>query len=371
MRLNVLVTIVSERNLMALPRGVSVRRQLISAAVGVVTMAAITALLVAFRADISLTIVFLLYLATVVALAAAGGPIVGISAAVAAFLVVNFFFTEPIHTLNVADAERLAELIIFLAVSGTVSALVDTAGKRRYEVEERTAEANALSAANDLRTALLRAVSHDLRTPLATAKIATSSLLAPEVTLSVEDRDELLRLADQEINRLVVIVENLLEAGRLQAGALTVAVQPTSLKTVVHEALTMLPDADQGRVRLELTDPVDVVLVDGALMGRVLGNLLTNALHADPTGVVSVRSTPSPRSDQVVLRVVDHGPGMTTDDRSHASLPFQRFEDRGGRNGIGLGLPISFGFCEAMGVDLGLTDTPGGGLTASLTLGAP
>ena len=370
MRLTGAMTVGSRRRRSAVPTGVSGRRQLISAAGGIATLTALTALLVAQRPAVSLIIVFLLYLAAVVAVAAAGGPIVGVIAAVAAFLAVNFFFTEPIHTLNVADAERLAELIIFLAISGTVSALVDTAGKRRYEVLARTVEANELAAANDLRTALLRAVSHDLRTPLATAKIATSSLLAPDVTLSVEDRDELLRLADHEIDRLVVIIENLLEAGRLQAGALTVDMKPTSLDAVVHGAWTMLPEDDQRRVQIQLADAPDIVLVDEALLARVLGNLLTNALAADPTGTIVVRSEPSSTPDHVALLVVDHGRGMTVDDRSQASLPFQRFEDRGGRNGIGLGLPISFGFCEAMGIDLDLSNTPGGVLTASLVLSA-
>jgi len=161
-----------------LPTGLSRRRQLISAGVAVVVLTLLTLILVAQRGDVSLTIVFLLYLAAVVALSAAGGPIVGISVAIVAFLLVNFFFTEPLHTLDVSDPERLAELIIFLAVSGTVATLVDTAGRRRDVLEVRTAEAEQLAAANDLRTALLRAVSHDLRTPLTTAKLATSSLLA-------------------------------------------------------------------------------------------------------------------------------------------------------------------------------------------------
>lgn len=344
-------------------------------------LAAITAILVAQRPAVSLTIVFLLYLATVVAVAAAGGPIVGVSSAVAAFVVVNFFFTEPVHTLNVSDAERLGELIIFLAVSGTVSALVDVSGRRRYEVEARTAEARELAATNDLRTALLRAVSHDLRTPLAAAKIATSSLSARDVTLSAEARQELIDLADHQIDRLVVIIENLLEASRLQAGAVVVEARPTPVRTVVHQAWAMLPVEDQQRVHVERVDPPtggrtggpepgDAVMIDEALMGRVLGNLMTNALAADPRGDVTIRWSPSTVPGRVVLSVVDHGPGMTADERSHASLPFQRLEDRGGRNGIGLGLPISFGFCEAMGVHLDLADTPGGGLTASLTMEA-
>ena len=127
---------------------------------------------------------------------------------------VNFFFTEPLHTLDVSDPERLAELIIFLAVSGTVAALVDTATRRQDVIEVRTAEAEELAAANDLRTALLRAVSHDLRTPAdhGQAGDIEPARLRRRARPSHSARSWCM-LADQEIDRLVGIVENLLDAG--------------------------------------------------------------------------------------------------------------------------------------------------------------
>jgi two-component system, OmpR family, sensor histidine kinase KdpD len=350
-----------------LPAGVSRRRQLISAASAVVLLAGLTALLEWKRDEISLTIVFLLYLAAVVAVAAAGGPIVGVSVAIVAFLVVNFFFTEPLHTLDVSDPERLAELIIFLAISGTVAALVDTASRRRDVIEVRTAEAEQLSAANDLRTALLRAVSHDLRTPLTTAKMATSSLLASDVELNDAQRRELVHLADHEIDRLVAIVENLLDAGRLQAGVLTVDLTLVSLRPIVDHVIRGLPSDARARVDNDVDDDLVLVHTDPALLERVLANLVGNAITADSdhTVVVSAAAT---NDGRVAASVVDHGPGLSPDQRQLAFRPFHRFEDRGSSSGVGLGLPICAGFCEAMGAELVLDDTPGGGLTARVVL---
>jgi K+-sensing histidine kinase KdpD len=347
--------------------GISPRRQAWSAAATIVGLTALTAVLEAYRGDVSLAIVFLVYLAAVVALSAAGGPLVGVSTAIIAFLVVNFFFTEPLHTLDVADPERLAELIIFLAVAGTVATLVDTANRRREVIEVRTAEAEALATTNDLRTALLRAVSHDLRTPLTTAKMATSSLLAHDVALAAADREELLRLADQEIDRLVGIVENLLDAGRLQAGVLTVDVQPVALGEIAARSVLAIPDDRRRHVRTDIDDELPEVSADPALMERVLVNLVSNAIHADPGGSVLV--TARRRDDgRIELDVIDHGPGLSEAQRTGAFRPFQRFEDTGSSTGIGLGLPICAGFCEAIGADLELLETDGGGLTARVVL---
>lgn len=352
-----------------LPTGISLRRQLFSAAVAVFTLVALTAVLQAQRDDISLTIVFLLYLATVVLLSAAGGPIVGVSVAIVAFLVVNFYFTEPLHTFDVSDPERLAELIIFLAVSGTVAALVDTASRRREVIEVRTAEAEQLAAANDLRTALLRAVSHDLRTPLTTAKLATSSLLASDVTLADEQRQELLRLADSEIDRLVVIVENLLDAGRLQAGVLVVDITNVSVSALVEQAFRAMPTHDRQRLE-SAVDAQLAVEADAALLERVLVNLVSNALTADPEHNIAVRAAVlADDGDKIAIDVVDHGPGLSAEQREVVFRPFHRFEDRGSSSGIGLGLPICAGFCEAMGAQLDLLATPGGGLTARIVVG--
>jgi K+-sensing histidine kinase KdpD len=350
-----------------LPTGLSRRRQLISAGVAVVVLTLLTLILVAQRGDVSLTIVFLLYLAAVVALSAAGGPIVGISVAIVAFLLVNFFFTEPLHTLDVSDPERLAELIIFLAVSGTVATLVDTAGRRRDVLEVRTAEAEQLAAANDLRTALLRAVSHDLRTPLTTAKLATSSLLASDVTLDPAQQRELVVLADREVDRLVLIVENLLDAGRLQAGVLRVDLGETDLPALVDRVITLVPEDERPRVANRIDDELPTVHADRALLERVVANLVSNALNADTEHVIVVAA--DRRSDgHIELQVIDHGPGLSDTQREAAFRPFHRFEDRGASSGIGLGLPICAGFCEAMGAELDLDATPGGGLTARVVL---
>jgi two-component system sensor histidine kinase KdpD len=348
--------------------GVSLRRQLWSAAAAVVTLAALTIALRAVRDDVSLTMVFLVYFAAVVALSAAGGPIVGLAVALAAFGVVNFFFTEPLHTFNVAEAEQLIELLIFLAVSGTVATLVDTASRRLGEIEAQSEQAAQLEATNDLRTALLRAVSHDLRTPLATAKMATSSLLATDVELPPESRIELLELADAELDRLVRLVENLLDAGRLQAGVLDVAMRPVSVDDLFARTLAALPDGDRPRVMAWLAEGATTIVTDPALLERVLANLITNALAADPTGHIAVNAEPGDTPGTAVLDVVDHGPGMTDEQRANAFAPFQRYDDRAWSSGIGLGLPICKGFCEAIGATLELIGSEGGGLTARISV---
>lgn len=350
-----------------LSSGLSPRRQLVSAALAPVVLGVLTAVLLNRRDDLSIAIVFLLYLAVVVALSTAGGPIVGVSVAVVAFLVVNWFFTEPVHTLDVADPEQVVELVIFLAVSGVVASLVDTAGRRQGVLEERTAENEELTAANDLRTALLRAVSHDLRTPLTTAKLATSSLLAEDVTLGPLEQRELVQLADREIDRLATIVENLLDAGRLQAGALTVELGVFHLAPLGHRVVQALPGEIRARVVNAIAPDCPEVRGDLALLERVVVNLIANAASADPDHAITL--TASEIGDgAVALDVVDHGPGLSPAQRDAAFEPFQRFEDRGSTSGIGLGLSISSGFCTAMGASLHLVDTPGGGLTARVEL---
>jgi two-component system sensor histidine kinase KdpD len=350
-----------------LSAGLSRRRRIMSAIAALGSLILLTVVLDRQRDDVSLTIVFLLYLALVVAISAAGGPLVGISTAVVAFLVVNFFFTEPVHTLDVSDPERVAELVIFLAVAGTVAVLVDTASRRRDVIEERTAEAEQLAAANDLRTALLRAVSHDLRTPLTTAKLATSSLLASDVILDPGQQRELVQLADREIDRLVLIVENLLDAGRLQAGVLTVELDDTELGPLVEQVIAAIPEDQRRRVSNAVPADAPLVRADRALLERVVANLVGNALTADAEHPIVV-SAASIGGERVGLDVIDHGPGLSDDQRIAAFRPFHRFEDRGSTSGIGLGLPICAGFCEAMDAELDLATTPGGGLTARVVL---
>ena len=337
---------------------------MITVVLGIIALLGLTAGLNAARDDVSIALVFLLYISLVVAVSLGGGTTIGIASAVVAFFVVNWFFTEPYHTLSVADPERVAELLIFLTVSAIVAVLVDTATRRQVVIEQTSQESERLVAANELRSTLLRAVSHDLRTPLATAKLSTSSLLAQDVELASGDRRELLELADSELDRLIGIVENLLDAGRLQAGVLTATMVSVRLTEVLESAVASLGSTDRRRVLAE-PNASDVIHTDQALLTRVLGNLVSNALAADPAGMVTIRTR---HDGSVHVEVIDHGPGIPADQRDDVLRPFYRHGDGVVTGGAGLGLAICVGFCEAIGAELVLEDTPGGGLTARVTL---
>jgi two-component system sensor histidine kinase KdpD len=235
--------------------------------------------------------------------------------------------------------------------------------RRRLEAE--AAEARRLAAAEELRTSLLRAVSHDLRTPLAGIKASVSTLLSDDVTFDAESERELLQAIDAEADRLNRVIGNLLDMSRLQAGALQVVRSPVSLGEVVAGALSVLPH--DASVRVDVADEVPPALADPALLEQAVTNLLSNALSADGSGE-PVRVEGGSVGDFVDLRIVDRGPGIPSELRERVFEPFQRLHDRGGPAGVGLGLAIARGFVRAMGGDLTLDDTPGGGLTATIRL---
>ncbi len=222
----------------------------------------------------------------------------------------------------------------------------------------RAAEAEQLAEIDRLRTALLAAVGHDLRTPLASIKAAATSLRAPDVAFSDEDRDELLATIEESGDRLDDLVENLLDMSRLQAGVLSVHARPVALDEVVSRAVRRAP------VRVAVGDNLPLVLADPGLLERVVANLVSNAVRASDTTSVEATSTLS----TVELRVVDHGHGIPAADRERVFAPFQRLDDRRADGGLGLGLAIARGFTEAMGGTLTPGDTPGGGLTMTVTL---
>jgi len=228
-------------------------------------------------------------------------------------------------------------------------------------------EMRPLAAADRLRSALLAAVGHDLRRPLAAATAAVTSLRSSEITLSAADRSELLETADESLGDLANLVTDLLDVSRLQAGVLGVAVQPVALEEVVGDVLDELK-LKPGRVRLEIgeTRPVSA---DPALLQRVLVNLLANALRYSPVGSPPVIAS-SEFADRVQLRVIDVGPGVPESRREEMFVPFQRLGDTDNTAGIGLGLALAKGFVEAMGGTLEAEDTPGGGLTMVVELEA-
>jgi len=237
---------------------------------------------------------------------------------------------------------------------------------RQERLAQEAAKAGSLAEADKMRTALLAAVSHDLRTPLASAKAAVSSLRSQDVSFSDADRDELLATADESLDRLSRLVSNLLDMSRLQAGALGVTSTAIGLEDAVPRALDEL--GERGRaVRMRISDDLPAVAADPGLLERVLVNVLGNALRFSESEQPPL-VTASEHGGQVELRIIDHGPGIPESERDQVFLPFQRLGDRDNDTGVGLGLALSRGLAEAMGGNLVPETTPGGGLTMVLTL---
>jgi len=235
--------------------------------------------------------------------------------------------------------------------------------QERAELEATAATAVELAEANSLRGALLAAVSHDLRTPLASIKAAASSLLDDEVDWELSDARAFAKTIDAESDRLEHLVSNLLDLSRLQAGALRAACRPISLEDVVYDAEASL-SGGSGRVVIDLDDDIPEVNADPGLLERAIANVVDNALAWSPADSV-VRITAAADVTGVDLFVIDRGPGIPPDQRDRVFQAFQRAGDHhGGRpDGLGLGLAVARGFVEAIGGEITIADTPEGGAT--------
>jgi two-component system sensor histidine kinase KdpD len=415
----------------------------------------------------------LIFLALTVGVALVGGLWPAIVAAVAGFLLLNWFFTPPLHTLTVAELENAFALLVFVAVAVAVATVVDLAARRssqatrarseattlsllatsvlrgeealpellervretfglasvallertgdsweragsagpapcgrpeeadvrvqvsdvltlalrgrvlpaadrrvlaafahqaaaaldRRRLAEQARQARRLAEGNKIRTALLAAVSHDLRTPLASIKASVSSLRSDEVRWDPADEAELLATIEESADRLDRLVANLLDMSRLRTGAVIPLARPVSLDEVLVPSLANVPG---DRVKLEVPDDLPPVLADPGLLERSLANVVENAVRhggAEPVRVAA-RST----GGTVELRVTDRGPGVPEALKGRMFEPFQRLGDRPRGAGVGLGLAVARGFAEAVGGDLRAEDTPGGGLTMVFTL---
>ena len=236
----------------------------------------------------------------------------------------------------------------------------------RLQLSQAAASAAQLSEVNETRTALLAAVGHDLRTPLATAKAVVSGLLSSDVDLSETDRSDLLHTADQSLDRLAALVDNLLDMSRLQAGAMSVLLQPTALDEVVARALDDL-SLDTESAVVDVPETVPPVLADPGLLERVVVNLVANARRFSPPDRPPILAA-SALSEQVELRVIDRGPGIPPEERDRVFVPFQRLGDTDNTTGVGLGLALSRGLVEAMDGTLTAEETPGGGLTMVVSM---
>ena len=447
------------------PAALAPGRRWAGTAIAVVGLPALTAVLAGTDA-FSLASSLLLFQVAVVVVAVVGGTAVGVAAALASFLLANFFLIPPLHTFRVEDRDSLVALAVFLGVSVTVSALVEIAGRQRAAAERSRAEADVLARlatrpvatgvdavlaevadafgmtsvalvgrpgtpplaafgppivgtavvqvdagpglrlvadgptpfAEDrrvlgelaaaaaraletqtlsedaargrqlaevdrLRSALLAAVGHDLRTPLAGIKAAVTALRQTDVELPAAARGELLETIDTGADRLTDMVANLLDLSRLRAGALVVTATDVALDEIVARALVAAPGSP---VDNRVADDLPAALADPVLLERVVANLVDNARRHEPAGGAVVVAAVE-MGDRMLLRVVDHGPGVDPTVREQMFEPFQRLDDRGG-SGVGLGLAIVDGFVAAMAGSVRASTTDGGGLTMTVDL---
>lgn len=458
--------------------GLGRRRRIQGAALAVILIPLMTALLVNVRGSLNLPSDIMVFLGTVIAVALVGGLWPALAAALAASLLLNYYFTPPYHTFTIAERNNALALVVFVALAVLVALLVERIARRTREAAHATAEAAILSVlagsilrgetalaallervretfslsavslleraadhpdsrwhvvafagdspagtdapvrvalsptlllagdgrslraedervlaafaaqaavvrerqilveqaaeaeeiaeADRMRTALLAAVSHDLRGPLASAKAAVTSLRSTDVRWTDIDREELLATADESLDRLTALIENLLDMSRLQAGALSVMLRPVALDELVPRTLDDLGPSSHD-VTVDVPDNLPEMLADAALLERVLANLLANALRHSPPDQPPIIAA-SAYADRVEIRVIDRGPGVPAADRERMFLPFQRLGDRETASGIGLGLALSRGLTEAMAGTLIADDTPGGGLTMTISL---
>jgi len=449
---------------------IDIRRRLAGVVLAAALLPPMTALMATWRSHLNLADVVLVYLVAVVTITVLGGFWPAVLAAITASLLLNWYFTQPLHTFNIQDPKESLALVLFVTVAVAVSSVVHLAARRavqaarareeaaallelaqtvlggadspvavldhltrthggQAELQERAggrwvrtassnvagslaaamridirtdltllingqdesatpallagyaaqaaaaldrerlrtqeSQAEALAEGNRMRTALLAAVSHDLRTPLASIKASVSSLRQTDVEWSAEDQADLLATIEQNADRLDALIGNLLDMSRLHTGSLQPFLRPTAIDEVAPAALLGLDDC----LRLEMTVPdgFPLVLADPGLLERVLANLFSNAMRFSPPGrPPELHAELDGRT--VLLEVVDHGPGVPDEQKERVFEPFTRGGDR--HPGVGLGLAVAKGFAEAMGGRITATDTPGGGLTVRVCLPA-
>src|SRR5581483_8218151 len=346
-----------------------------------VAVAAVTGAIFALRPYVPVLSLGVLYVLAVLPVAATYGLAWALAVSLASMLAFNFFFLPPVHTLTLADSKNWFALAVFIATAAVVSELAARSRRRAEEaaaharaatalLEERerlageALEAEALRRADVIKTALLRAVSHDLRTPLMAISTSASALARRDLAIDEAGREELLETIVAASERLDRLVGNLLDLSRLQSGAAQPEPELHELDDLVVGAVDELGH-DAQRVEVRLPDDAPTVRADAHQIERVLVNLLENALKFSPPDEavrVQVSATPS----EALVRVIDRGPGVPAEERELVFEPFHR----GGRSaaGAGLGLAIARGFAEANGGRVWAESRQGQGATFVLAL---
>jgi two-component system sensor histidine kinase KdpD len=323
-------------------------RHLRAALVSVAAVAAATAAVFALRPVAPVLSLGVLYVFPVLAVSVLYGLAYAIPVAIASQLVFNYLFLPPVHTLALRDTENWVALAVYVVTAVDVSQLAT-----------QLVAAERLRRSDAIKTAVLRAVSHDLRSPLTAIRAASEGLGSD--TLAPEQRELLVETVRSETRRLDRVVANLLDLSRLEVGAAEPHPELWTADILVARALEQLgPDA--ARVAVVLPDDLPPVVVDAAQIDRVLVNLLENALKFTPSPW-AVELAAAAAGAEVVFRVVDHGPGIPADERERVFEPFEGA-------GTGLGLAIARGFADVNGSRLWVDTAPGGGAAFALALPA-
>ena len=300
---------------------------------------------------VDLPAAILLYLVPIVLAASRWGRGPAVTAVIASILGHDLLFVDPRGTFSVARADEALGLVLLLFTALVTAHLADAA--------RRGAETAAIARRSDeLKTSLLRAVTHNLRTPLASIKASVSGLRQPSAAYTPEDRAELLAEIEEEADRLDRLVTNLLDASRLEAGTLAVRRRPHDLRELVGAVVDRLePKLDGHRVELEIPEELPPVACDYTQVDQVVTNLLENAVNHTPPGT-SVLTRACVEGEDVRVEVLDDGPGIAAGDRERVFRPFERGRTRA--QGSGLGLTIARGFVEAHGGRLWVEDAGAG-----------
>jgi two-component system sensor histidine kinase KdpD len=355
----------SSAGIRELPRGASTGRvgklaqhllALVAVAITLVVVGAIHVYLPGLQ-----TIV-LLYVIPITVAATRWGSGPAITAALASALGHDLLFIEPGGSLSIARADEALGLVLLVITALIISQLATMARRGA----ERAREAEVARRSDALKTALLRAVSHDLRTPLASIKASVSGLRQSGAEYTDEDRAELLAAIEEEADRLNRLVQDLLDASRLEAGALTPDRRPHDLAELVDTAVRRLrPLLGDRPLEVDIPETLPSVAYDYTQVDRIVTNLLENAaVHTPPGSPLAIRARQA--GDEIRIEVIDHGPGLPPEDRERLFRPFER--GRAGARGTGLGLSIARGFAEAHGGRLWVEAAPGGGARFVLAL---
>jgi two-component system sensor histidine kinase KdpD len=346
-------------------------------------LALVTAAIELLKGHVPVLSLAVLYLLAIIPVAVAWGTVYAVGTAIASMLCFNFFFLPPLYTLTIDDSRNWFALLVFLVTAVVVSELATRSRRRAEEAEEalralralteererlaaEALEAEALRRSDAMKTAVLRAVSHDLRSPLMAIVTSAGALAHGELSLAAEDRHELAETILGEAERLDRIVRNLLDLSRLQAGAAAPEPEDWPVDDLVLQALDGLETGSRVEVVLPEEDAL-LVRADLRQVERILANLVENAIRYSPLEE-PVRVQVRELGSEVLVRVVDHGPGIPPEEAERIFEPFQRGSLTGPARGAGLGLAIARGFAEANGGRVWVESHAGQGATFVLAL---